>query len=80
MASCRNLNISTDSADEPFKLLQESSKNKEGEILAIENDSIVVGCAKGTIRIFSVQAPSKKEIDIISYINGKRLTLEDSLS
>ena len=61
-------------------LIEKCSENILGQILAIENDSIVVGCAKGTIRIFSVQAPSKKEIDIISYINGKRLTLEDSLS
>lgn len=56
------------------------SSNAAGRILKIDSDSIVVGCSEGTIRIYTVQAPSKKEIDILSYINGKRLTLEDTIS
>jgi len=56
------------------------SVNTIGQIICIEDKSIVVGCEKGSVRIFSVQAPSKKEVDIISYINGKRLTVEDCLS
>jgi methionyl-tRNA formyltransferase len=63
-----------------IKLEENLSSNKIGLILKIENKSIVVGCEKGSVRIFSVQAPSKKEVDIISYINGKRLTVEDYLS
>lgn len=62
------------------KLVEKCSENESGKILAIEDKSIIIGCIKGSIEIFSVQAPSKKEVDIISYINGKRLTLEDSLS
>ena len=62
------------------KLIEKCSENESGKILSIDKDSIVIGCHKGTLRIFSVQAPSKKEVDIISYINGKRLTLEDCLS
>lgn len=54
--------------------------NAAGKILKIDSDSIVVGCIEGSIRIYSVQAPSKKEIDILSYINGKRLTFEDTIS
>ena len=61
-------------------LEEQTSSNKEGKILAVDSDSIVVGCTLGSIRIFSVQAPSKKEVDVLSYINGKRLGLEDSLS
>lgn len=61
-------------------LEEKESVNEGGKILKIESDSIVVGCTKGKIRIFSVQAPSKKEIDILSYINGKRLSIEDYLS
>jgi methionyl-tRNA formyltransferase len=57
-----------------------TSSNEVGKILKIEDDSIVVGCKKGTIRVYSVQAPSKKEIDILSYINGKRLNVSDTLS
>ncbi|MEN8303490.1 MAG: methionyl-tRNA formyltransferase, partial [Campylobacterota bacterium] len=56
------------------------SSNAVGKILKIDSDSIVVGCSEGSIRVYSVQAPSKKEVDILSYINGKRLTLADTLS
>ena len=63
-----------------MKLLEKCSVNESAKILSIGEKSIVVACAKGTIEIFSVQAPSKKEVDILSYINGKRLTIEDSLS
>ncbi len=53
---------------------------KAGEIIAIDSDSIVVTCDSGSIRVYSVQPPSKKEMDILSYINGKRVSLEDTLS
>ncbi|MCK9492394.1 MAG: methionyl-tRNA formyltransferase [Sulfurimonas sp.] len=59
---------------------ENSSTNKEGIILSIAKDSIVVGCRRGSIRIFSVQPASKKEMDILSYINGQRLFCEDTLS
>lgn len=62
------------------KLLEKCSENESGKILTIDDKSIVVGCTKGSVEIFFVQAPSKKEVDVISYINGKRLTLEDTLS
>ena len=63
-----------------IELEDASSKNSKAKILKVDNDSIVVGCEKGSIRIYLVQAPSKKEVDVISYINGKRLALEDTLS
>jgi len=62
-------------------VLEESqSSNMAGKILKIENRSVVVGCKIGSIRIFNVQAPSKKEVDILSYCNGKRLSLADIIS
>ena len=39
--------------------------NTSGKILQIDSDSIVVACSEGSIIIYSVQAPSKKEIDIL---------------
>ena len=63
-----------------IKLLEKCTENKAGKILSIGKKSIVIGCTKGTIEVFKVQAPSKKEVDVISYINGKRLALEDYLS
>jgi len=61
-------------------LEDKTSSNIAGRILKIDSDSIVVGCSEGSVRIYTVQAPSKKEIDILSYINGKRLALADTLS
>ncbi len=63
-----------------IKLEDIDSSNSVGKILKIDSGSIVVGCKKGAIRVYSVQAPSKKEVDILSYINGKRLSLEDTIS
>lgn len=63
-----------------IKLEERSGSNEMGKILKIGAKSIVVGCKEGTLRIFTVQAPSKKEVDIISYINGQRYKLESTLS
>ena len=63
-----------------ISLEDKTNSNAAGKILKIDSDSIVVGCSEGSIRIYTVQAPSKKEIDILSYINGKRLALADTLS
>ncbi len=63
-----------------ISLEDKTSSNIAGRILKIDSDSVVVGCSEGSVRIYTVQAPSKKEIDVLSYINGKRLTLADTLS
>jgi methionyl-tRNA formyltransferase len=55
------------------------SSNREGEILEIRKDSIVLGCTKGSLVLFEVQAPSKKVMNIIDYIRGSRLLLGDIL-
>ena len=58
----------------------ESTSNESGKILKVDADSIVVGCKQGSIRIYNVQPASKKEMDILSYINGKRLNFADFIS
>ncbi|MCW8896161.1 methionyl-tRNA formyltransferase [Sulfurimonas sp.] len=63
-----------------MELVDKKSKNKIGEILHVDKNSIVVGCEEGSVRILRVQPQSKKEMDIISYINGKRLNIADTLS
>lgn len=63
-----------------IKFLENKSQNESGKILQIEKDAIVVGCKKGTIQVSRVQPESKNEMDILSYINGKRLNLADTLS
>ncbi|MBD3823382.1 MAG: methionyl-tRNA formyltransferase [Epsilonproteobacteria bacterium] len=67
-----------------LKLKEIALESKEGtyrpgEILTIDKESIVVGCDRGKLRIFRVQPVSKNEMDIASYINGKRLNVADTL-
>jgi len=63
-----------------IKKFQENGHYSSGKILKIEEKFIVVGANNGTLKILRVQPPSKKEMDIISYINGQRLSIEDYIS
>ncbi|MDD2895812.1 MAG: methionyl-tRNA formyltransferase [Aliarcobacter sp.] len=58
-----------------IELNEEVSINNEGQILEINEDFIVVGCAKGSLKIRTLQAPSKKAMNAIDYIRGQRLEL-----
>lgn len=60
--------------------VENESENESGKILRIEDEGIVIGCTKGSLKILSVQPASKKEMDISAYINGKRLRVADTLS
>jgi methionyl-tRNA formyltransferase len=61
-------------------LLEREKSHRAGEILAIEDSGIVVGCEKGSLLIEVVQPVSKNEMNAVAYLNGKRLTLADTLS
>ena len=58
-----------------IELYDEISQNEEGQILAIEDDVIIVGCKKGSLLIKTLQAPSKKAINSIDFIRGHRLDI-----
>ena len=62
-----------------IELVDTASSNTPGEILAVEPDGVVVGCAKGRIKVLRVQPPSKKEMDALAYIRGKRIGIGDTL-
>lgn len=62
-----------------MSLIDEISEGTAGKIIAIESDSIVVECSKGSLRLFKVQAPSKQETDAVAYLNGKRLVHGNTL-
>ncbi len=62
-----------------IELESENGEFKGGEILKIADDSVVVGCLRGSLKIKRVQAPSKKDVDVISYLRGKRLEVGDTL-
>jgi len=62
-----------------IELLEDESTNTPGEILSIEKDFICVGCKRGSLKIFKVQPPSKKEMSVVDYLRGKRLEVGDTL-
>ncbi|HIP46327.1 MAG TPA: methionyl-tRNA formyltransferase, partial [Campylobacterales bacterium] len=53
---------------------------QKGEIVELADGYAIIGCEKGTLNVSQVQAPSKKQVDIISYLRGKRLSVGDILS
>ena len=62
-----------------IELNDEKSINNQGQILEIEDDFIIVGCEKGSLKIKTLQAPSKKAMNAIDYIRGQRLEINSIL-
>ena len=62
-----------------ISLIENISSNTEGSILEIQNDSIIIACRIGSIRIKTLQAPSKKALSSVDYIRGQRLEKGDLL-
>ncbi len=56
-----------------------NSINIKGQILEIKDEYIIVGCEKGSLKIKTIQAPSKKAISSIDYVRGQRLVLSNIL-
>lgn len=52
---------------------------KAGSIIATLDDSIIVTCKEGALKIKSVQPASKKQMNAIDYIRGKRLEVGNTL-
>jgi methionyl-tRNA formyltransferase len=61
-------------------LEETQSKNRAGEIKEIGQDSIVIGCKRGSIRVYEVQAKSKKAMEAVQYIRGQRLEVGSVIS
>ncbi len=62
-----------------IEFIENESSNIEGTILSIEKDCILIGCKKGSLKIKTIQAPSKKALNSIDYIRGQRLEKDDTL-
>jgi len=63
-----------------LSLNEKDSTNKEGIILEINKDNIVIGCKKGSICLSMIQQPSKKALFATDYIRGQRLENGNILS
>lgn len=62
------------------ELLEETSQNEAGKILDICEDYIIVGCKKGSLKIKTLQAPSKKAINSVDFVRGQRVEIGDILA
>ena len=60
-----------------IELQEISSSNKEGEILEIDEDFVRIACKKGSIKVKTPQAPSKKAVRASDYVRGQRLSIGD---
>ena len=56
-----------------IEFIENESTNIEGIILSIEKDCVLIGCKKGSLKIKTIQAPSKKALSSSDYIRGQRL-------
>ncbi|MCT7563557.1 methionyl-tRNA formyltransferase [Aliarcobacter butzleri] len=63
-----------------IELLEETSQNEAGKILDICKDYIIVGCKKGSLKIKTLQAPSKKAINSVDFVRGQRVEIGDILA
>ena len=61
-------------------LVETDKLHVAGKILAIEKEQVIVACAKGSVAIEWVQPASKKEMRVVDYLNGKRLSLADTFA
>ncbi|WP_281950547.1 methionyl-tRNA formyltransferase [Nitrosophilus kaiyonis] len=61
-------------------IADEEGSYEKGKILELSDNGVIVGCEKGKIEIIKVQPPSKKSMDIFSYLRGRRIGIGDYLS
>ncbi len=61
------------------ELLESKSINEKGTILEVTKDYIIVACSNGSLKIKTLQAPSKKAVSSVDYIRGQRLEIKSVL-
>ena len=61
------------------QLLETKSQLEEGKILEIKDESIVIGCSKGSLEIGVLQPASKKAVNAKAYCVGRGLKVGNSL-
>jgi methionyl-tRNA formyltransferase len=60
-------------------LIEKESANKEGIVLEIRDDSIIIGCVKGSVEIKTLQPASKKAVNAKAYCVGRGIKVGTSL-
>jgi methionyl-tRNA formyltransferase len=64
---------------EDIELLDGAQEHRPKEILEFAGDAVVVGCAKGKLKIGQIQPPSKKMVNAKGYCVGRGLKVGDSI-
>ena len=62
-----------------IEIIDRISHNKALEILSFDEDSVVIGCSRGTLKIASLQPASKKAMAAKAYCVGRGLKVGDTL-
>lgn len=62
-----------------LELLESTSQNKALVILSFEDESVVIGCSKGSLKIGFLQPASKKAMSAKAYCAGRGLKVGDTL-
>ncbi len=62
-----------------MELIETEQVHRSSDILAVGERDIVIGCARGSVRIVTLQPPSKKPMDAKSYLVGRGLKVGDLL-
>ena len=62
-----------------ISLIDTESKNNAYEILAFEEESVVVGCTKGSLKITTLQPSSKKAMSAKAYCVGRGLKVGNKI-
>ena len=61
------------------EIMDRTSRNKVLEILSFDEESVVVGCSRGALKIASLQPASKKAMSAKAYCVGRGLKIGDTL-
>lgn len=64
---------------ERLSIVDTTSDNRVLEILAFDEDSVVIGCRKGALKIGSLQPASKKAMSAKAYCAGRGMKVGDTL-
>jgi len=62
-----------------LSLIDRTSSNKISQILSFDDESVVVGCHKGALKIATLQPASKKAMSAKAYCVGRGLKVGDTL-
>ncbi|CRF50076.1 Methionyl-tRNA formyltransferase [Helicobacter heilmannii] len=62
-----------------LELLSTQEEHPPGVILTLDGEGVLIGCAKGVLKIAQLQAPGKQKVGARAYLSGKRLKVGDIL-